>query len=89
MADATAATPAPRKRAAFTRTERPTFVVITAKDAAGNPVVLDKTNTTVLIEKDSAKLLDLLTAGGLEGVTVIRATMPAPTPRKPSGTVAA
>ena len=50
----------PRKRAAFTRTERPVFAVISYQDEDGNPVKLSKSRLVVKVEKDMEKLVALL-----------------------------
>jgi hypothetical protein len=66
-----------RKRAAFTRTERPIFAIVSVNDTDGNPMILKKTQVSIVLEKDSAKIVDLVTSGEVGSAVVIRVQVPA------------
>jgi len=84
-----AAAPAKRKRATFTRTEKPIFAIVRAVDASGTLVPLTKEGLSITLEKDSAKIVDLVTAGDMGGAVVVRVTVPAGPKRAPATTGAA
>lgn len=78
MADTTA----PKKRRTQgPRTPKPIFAVVTYEDESGNPVVLNKSNIKIVLERDAAKLLDLVTGEGMGPAAVVRVELPATTPR--------
>jgi hypothetical protein len=80
MADA----PKTRRKASGPRQQRPVFALVTYKDENGNAVSLNKEGLSIKIERDSAKIVDLLTSGaeGAAGATVVRVELPQPTQRK-------
>jgi hypothetical protein len=80
MANETAAAPKKRK-AQGPRTPKPIFAVVTYEDENGNPVVLNKSNIKIVLERDAAKLLDLVTGEGMGPAAVVRVELPASTPR--------
>jgi len=91
MADP-ASTPAPapakRKRAAFTRTEKPIFAIVTVRDTDGNVIPVKKEQLSIVLEKDSAKIVDLVTSGEVGSAAVLRVTVPQ-APKKPAPVAAA
>lgn len=78
-----------RKRAAFTRTPKPVFAIINYTDESGNPVKLNRDALSITFEKDSSKLVELLTGEGMGNATVVKVDLPAPTARKPAEGAAA
>jgi hypothetical protein len=74
-----------RKRAAFTRTPKPVFAIITYTDpATGEAVKLDRDRLNIKFEKDASELVTLLTGEGMGSATVVKVELPAPTARKPA-----
>lgn len=82
MADAKTETAPKRKRAAFTRTPKPVFAIITYTDENGSPVKLNRDTLSIKFEKDASELVTLLTGEGMGNATVVKVELPAPTPRK-------
>ena len=80
MADA----PAKKKRAPQgPRTPKPVFAIVSYTDADGNSVQLDKSRLSIAFERDSTKLVDMLTGdGGIAASAIVRVQLPAPQPRK-------
>jgi hypothetical protein len=80
MADqAPAATPAKKKRAQSPRTQRPLFAVVRYTDENGVEVRLDKSRLSIQVERDAAKLLELVTSGdGAGNATVMQLQLPEP-----------
>jgi hypothetical protein len=81
MADTTA-TPRKTRKPQGPRTPKPIFAVVTYEDENGNPVVLNKSNIKIVLERDAAKLLDLVTGEGMGPAAVVRVELPQTTPRK-------
>lgn len=69
------------RRASGPRQQRPVFAVVTYKDSEGNSIQLDKNNLNIAIERDSAKLVEMLTGEGFGGAAVVRVELPQPTAR--------
>lgn len=64
------------------RTPKPVFAVVRYTDADGNTVSLDQSRLSIQIERDSAKLVEMLTGGGdFSGAAVVRVELPQPKPR--------
>lgn len=85
MAEAASAAPAKAKRrSSGPRTQRPVFAVVTYEDENGNQVALNKSGIQIRIERDAAKLLDMVTSEGMGNAAVVRVELPAPTQRKPA-----
>lgn len=82
MADAT--DKPKRKRAAFTRTPKPVFAIINYTDENGVATKLSRDGLSITFEKDSGKLVELLTGEGMGNATVVKVELPAPTARKPA-----
>lgn len=83
-----AATPKKRKPQG-PRTPKPIFAVVTYTDDSGNQVVLNKAGLNIMLERDAAKLLDLVTGEGVGPAAVIRVHLPEPATRaKPAETPA-
>lgn len=78
------AAPAKRKRAAFTRTEKPVFAIVKATDQNGAPIALTKAGLSITLEKDAAKLVDLVTSSDMQGAVVIKVKLPPTATRKPA-----
>lgn len=70
-----------RRKPQGPRQARPMFAIVTYSDENGNDVVLNKANLQIKLERDAAKLLDLVTGAGVGPAAVVRVEMPAPTPR--------
>lgn len=68
------------------RQARPVFGIVTYTDEGGAPVQLDKSRLNIQIERDSGKIVDLLTGGSgdYSNAAVVRIEMPAPNTRKPA-----
>lgn len=82
---------APKKRrASGPRTARPVFGIVTYQDDQGQPVQLDKNRLSVTIERDSAKIVELLTGGdgGMANAAVVKVELPQPKPRAAAGSEA-
>lgn len=83
MAD-TPATPK-KRRSSGPRQQRPVFALVRYTDENGNQVSLNKDGLSITIERDSGKIVEMLTSGdGAGGATVVRVELPQPTPRKAS-----
>ena len=78
---------APKKRrASGPRTQRPVFAVVRYVDEDGASVQLEQSRLTIQIERDSAKLVEMLTGGGdFTGAAVVKVQLPQPKPRAPQG----
>lgn len=77
-------TPAPkRKRAAFTRTAKPLFGVLRIKDGNGGYLSFTSDDVELMVERDSAKLLEAAVGNGLNG-TLIKITLPTATKAAPT-----
>lgn len=74
---------APKKRrASGPRTQRPVFAVVRYTDADGATVQLEQSRLEIQIERDSAKLVEMLTGGGdFTGAAVVKVQLPQPKPR--------
>ena len=74
---------APKKRrASGPRTQRPIFAVVRYTDQDGSTVQLEQSRLSIQIERDSGKLVEMLTGGGdFTGAAVVKVQLPAPTPR--------
>ena len=68
MANENTAAPAKKKRAAFTRTAKPVFALVSYTDGEGNQVALNAANLTIKLERDAAAILDAVTGGTFVGV---------------------
>lgn len=80
MAEATA--PKARRKSSGPRQQRPVFAVVRYSDSDGNPVQLDQNKLQIVIERDSAKLVEMLTGGSdFSGAAVVRVELPQPKPR--------
>ena len=74
--------PAKKRRASGPRTQRPIFAVVRYKDEDGSSVQLEQSRLSIQIERDSGKLVEMLTGGGdFTGAAVVKVQLPAPTPR--------
>ena len=78
-------TAAPKKRRApqGPRQARPVFAIVTYSDAEGNAMQLDKSRLSIKIERDSAKIVELLTAGdgSMGSAAVVKVDLPQPQQR--------
>jgi hypothetical protein len=70
-----------KRRASGPRTQRPVFAVVTYQDENGNSVALNKAGMNIRIERDAAKLLELVTGEGIQNATVLRVELPQPQQR--------
>jgi hypothetical protein len=77
-------TSAPKKRrSSGPRQQRPVFALVRYTDENGNQTALNKDGLSIQIERDSGKIVEMLTSGdGTGGATVVRVELPQPTPRK-------
>lgn len=76
-----------KKRASFVRTEKPTFAIITITDENGQPMRVTKDRISIQLEKDSARIVDLVTSGDMGTATVVRVSLPvAPKRAAPAAT---
>lgn len=64
-----------KKRAPFTRTEKPVYLVIRYSDEQGNPIKLDKARLNVSIERDADKVMEIQEQEAGQA-TVSRVTLP-------------
>ena len=78
-----AAAPAKKTRkSSGPRQARPVFALVTYADEQGQPVQLSKDRLNIKIERDSAKIVELLTSGdGAAGAAVVRVELPQPQKR--------
>lgn len=90
MAEAaqTAATPArARRKPQGPRTQKPIFAVVSYQDEQGVQVRLEKSRLNIILERDAAKLVELLAGeggAGFDNVAVVRVELPQGAPRKPA-----
>lgn len=78
-----------RKRAAFTRTARPVYLVMQVLGEDGNPVSFNKSHLKVLtVERSADKVLEAVEAGKYPNSFYVRVVIPV-TPVKPAATPAA
>lgn len=84
--DTTTTAPAAKKtrKAQGPRQAKPVFAVVTYQDEQGNDVVLNKTGLKIMLERDAAKLLDIVTGQGFGAAAVIRVELPATATRAAS-----
>ena len=75
MADAAPNTPK-KRRAQGPRVEKPVFAIVTASNEDGTPLQLNRDRLQITLERDAAKIVDLVTGGGAQGAAVVRVTMP-------------
>lgn len=80
MADA----PKTRRKSTGPRKQRPVFAIVTYVDEAGNAQQLNKDHLNIQIERDSAKIVEALTGGGMQNATVVRVELPQPQARTPA-----
>lgn len=83
-ANQTAATGEKKKRKPQgPRTPKPIFAVVSYTDEQGNAVRLDKQRLQLKLERDSAKLVELLTSDGgdFANAAVVRVELPQGQPR--------
>jgi hypothetical protein len=80
---AEAKTETTRKRAAFTRTAKPLYGVLRIKDGNGGYLNFSKEDVELKVERDTGKLLELVTAGSVTGA-VIKIDLPPAPARKPA-----
>lgn len=85
------ATTGKKRRASGPRTPRPVFGIVTYTDDQGQPVQLDKNRLSITIERDSARIVELLTGGdsGMANAAVVKVELPQPKPRAASGEASA
>lgn len=76
MADEAAPAKKTRK-AQGPRTPKPIFAVVTYQDENGQQVALNKSNINIVLERDAAKLLDIVTGEGFGAAAVVRVELPA------------
>lgn len=77
------ATGTKKRRASGPRTPKPVFAVVRYSDADGASVQLDQSRLQIAIERDSAKLVEMLTGGSdFSGAAVVRVELPQPKPRQ-------
>lgn len=69
-----------KRRASGPRQQRPVFAIVTYSDESGHPVQLDKDRLTIRIERDSAKIVEMLTSGDgdTQNASVVRVELPQP-----------
>ena len=73
---------AKKRRSSGPRTQRPIFAVVRYTDEGGATVQLEQSRLSIQIERDSAKLVEMLTGGGdFTGAAVVKVQLPQPTPR--------
>lgn len=80
---ATTDAPAKRKRASFTRTAKPQYMVVSYTDENGTPVPLRREGLSIKVTKDTDELVALMTAG-LGDATLIKVDSPAPAAKAPA-----
>jgi hypothetical protein len=81
MAEGTQA-PKARRKASGPRQQRPVFALVTYTDENGSAVKLNQDGLNIKIERDSAKLVELLTGGGdMSSASVVRVELPQPQKR--------
>lgn len=77
----------PKGKSTGPRQQRPVFAIVTYTDENGNAQQLDKSRLNIAIERDSAKIVELLTSGDgdMSNAAVVRVQLPQPTPRAKAG----
>lgn len=80
MADNTA--PKTRRKPQGPRTPKPIFAVVTYTGEDGADIRLDKSKLKIVLERDAAKLVDLVTSDDMSSAAVVRVELPQSTPRK-------
>ena len=81
---------AKKRRASGPRTPKPVFAVVRYTGADGSTVQLDQSRLSITIERDSAKLVEMLTGGGdFSGAAIVRVALPQPQKRTPAAGEAA
>jgi hypothetical protein len=84
MAEDTATAPKKTRKAQGPRTPKPVFAVVTYQDENGQQVALNKSNIKIVLERDAAKLLDIVTGEGFGAAAVVRVELPATATRSAS-----
>jgi hypothetical protein len=81
MAEATA--PKARRKPQGPRQQRPVFAIVTYTDSEGNAAKLNASGLSIKIERDSAKIVELLTGddASLQGAAVVKVDLPQPQQR--------
>lgn len=67
-----------KKRASFTRTVRPIYMLVAEKQADGSLVPFDVSNLEIVFERDTDRVLELVSEGNYKPVKV---ELPAPAKR--------
>lgn len=81
MADANA--PKKTRKSSGPRQQRPVFAIVSYTDENGTAVKLNQAGISIQIERDSGRLVELLTGGGDFGnAAVVRVELPQPATRK-------
>jgi len=70
-----------RRKPQGPRVPKPVFAVVTYQDENGNDVVLNKNGLQIKLERDAAKLLDLVTSAGVGQAAIVRVELPQPAQR--------
>jgi hypothetical protein len=73
----------PKGKSTGPRQQRPVFAIVTYTDENGNATQLNKDNLNIKIERDSAKIVELLTSGdgSMGSASVVRVELPQPQKR--------
>lgn len=80
----------PRGKSTGPRKQRPVFAIVNYTDENGTAQRLNKDGLSIQIERDSSKIVELLTSGeDMGSAAVVRVELPQPTPRKASETASA
>lgn len=76
-----------KRRSSGPRQQRPVFAIVTYTGEDGQPVSLNKDGLNIKIERDSAKIVELLTSGdaSMGGAAVVRVELPQPQRRNTAG----
>jgi len=69
------------RRKSGPRQSKPMFAVVSYQDENGERVALNKAGLSIRLERDAAKLVDLVTSEDMSGATVVRVELPAPAQR--------
>jgi hypothetical protein len=80
-AASTADTPKKRRKPQGPRQLKPMFAVVTYQDENGNEVALNKGGIRIRLERDAAKLLEMVTSEGVGSAAVVRVELPAAAPK--------
>jgi hypothetical protein len=75
MADVKTADAPKKKRAAFTRTEKPIFALVTYTNEQGAAVKLDKSRLVITVERDMEKIVAAM-EDGVGVATLMKLNMP-------------